>query len=102
MKEEKIYIQAEISLSTLAERLSIKPHVLSQILNEHLQSNFSDYINKYRIEEAKLILLSPKGSRQKIAAIALDVGFNTNVAFYNAFKKFTGMTPAQFKKANKK
>lgn len=95
---ERIYRDPELSLSTLAEKLSISHHLLSQVLNEKLNRNFSDYINYYRIEEAKSLFQSPGKSGQKIASVAFDVGFNTIVAFYNAFKKFTGMTPAQYKK----
>lgn len=98
MEEEKIYRQEDLSLHSLAERLSLPPHQLSQLLNENLERSFSDYINSYRIEDAKEILLSPDSAEKKIIVIAFDVGFNTKVAFYNAFKKFTGMTPSEFKK----
>jgi ligand-binding sensor domain-containing protein/AraC-like DNA-binding protein len=98
MEMEKVFCDPDISLPLLAEKLSISSHQLSQILNETLKHKFSDYINSYRIDEAKRILQSRKGSHQKITSIAFDVGFNTTVAFYTAFKKYTGMTPAQYKK----
>jgi len=98
MEVEKIYRDADLSLQLLSEKLKITTHLLSQILNEKLNRNFADFINFYRIEEAKEILASPRGAEQKIIAIAFDVGFNTKVAFYNAFKKYTGMTPAQYRK----
>ncbi|UCH97179.1 MAG: helix-turn-helix domain-containing protein [Candidatus Aminicenantes bacterium] len=98
MEEEKVYRQADISLPLLAQKLSVPPHVLSQVLNEKLNRNVSDFINSYRIEEAKKILQTPAGARKKMVSIAFDVGFNTIVAFYNAFKKYTNMTPAQYKK----
>ena len=104
METEKVYRDADLSLQSLAEKLSVSSHVLSQVLNEKLNRNFSDFINWYRIEEAKRIFRIPKGAQKKIAAVAFDVGFNTIVAFYNAFKKYTDMTPAQYKKetGNKK
>ncbi len=98
MDVEKVYCHADVSLQSLAEKLSLSPHLLSQVLNEQLNRNFWDYINSYRIEEAKRILQSPGGAQRKIVAVAFDVGFNTTVAFYNAFKKYTNMTPSQFKK----
>jgi ligand-binding sensor domain-containing protein/AraC-like DNA-binding protein len=97
MEEEKAYLDAEISLQSLAEKLSITSRVLSQILNEKMDRNFSDFINCYRVEEAKRILQNPGSAQKKIIALAFDVGFNTKVAFYNAFKKFTDMTPAQYR-----
>ncbi|MCK5056992.1 MAG: helix-turn-helix domain-containing protein [Candidatus Aminicenantes bacterium] len=98
MEVERCYRDADTSLQSLAEKLSISPHILSRILNEKLNRNFADFINSYRIDEAKEILQSPKGARTKISAVAFDVGFNTMVAFYNAFKKYTGKIPAQHKK----
>jgi ligand-binding sensor domain-containing protein/AraC-like DNA-binding protein len=98
MDVEKVYCHPDVSLHSLAEKLSLSPHLLSQILNEQLNRNFWDYINSYRIEEAKRILQSPGGAQRKIVTVAFDVGFNTTVAFYNAFKKYTDMTPSQFKK----
>jgi AraC-like DNA-binding protein len=98
MEKEKLYCDAGISLQSLAERLSISPHILSQVLNERLKRNFSDFINSYRIEEAKRILESRAGGQRKISVTALDVGFNTMAAFYKAFKKHTGGTPGDFQK----
>jgi ligand-binding sensor domain-containing protein/AraC-like DNA-binding protein len=98
MEVEKVYCDADLSLQSLAEKMSISPHLLSQILNEKLNRNFADFINSCRIEEAKKILHSPRGARRKITAVAGEVGFNTMVAFYRAFKKYTQMTPTQYKK----
>ncbi len=99
MDIEKVYTDADIALQSLAEKMSVSTHQLSQLLNERLGRNFADFINSFRIEEAKKILKSPKGSRQKISAVAFTVGFNTTVAFYRAFKKFTKKTPSQYKEA---
>lgn len=98
MEIEKVYCDADISLQSLAEKMSIAPHLLSQLLNEKIDRNFADYINQYRIEEAKNILKTPRGASLKISAVAIEVGFNTMAAFYNAFKKHTNMTPTQYKK----
>ena len=98
MENEKVYVDANISLQSLAEKMSIAPHQLSQVLNERLDRNFSDFINFNRIEEAKRILKSPQGAQQKIDTVAFQVGFNTTVAFYRAFKKYTNITPTQYKK----
>jgi ligand-binding sensor domain-containing protein/AraC-like DNA-binding protein len=98
MEDKKIYRDADISLQLLADHVKVTTHVLSQILNEKLNRNYSDFINSYRVEEAKKILESPQAAQLKINTVAFDVGFNTQVAFYNAFKKYTGMTPAQYRK----
>jgi AraC-like DNA-binding protein len=97
MEIEKLYRDETISLQSLSEKLSITPHQLSQIINNKLNKNFADFINTYRIEEVKKRLNDPKNANQKILSIAFDVGFNTRVAFNTAFKKYTRMTPTQYK-----
>ncbi len=98
MEKEKVYRDEKISLQTLAEKVSTTPHILSQVLNERLNRNFSDFINSYRVEEARKIFESPRGAEKKNSTIAGDVGFNNLGVFYKAFKKFTGMTPNEYKK----
>lgn len=98
MDMEKVYRDETISLQSLAEKLSLTPHQLSQILNEKLDKNFADFINTYRIEEIKRLLADPKTANRKIFSLAVDVGYNTRTAFNAAFKKYTKMTPSEYKK----
>ncbi len=97
MKEEKLYLQRDLTLQKLADRLSISSHHLSQIINEKLGQNFFDFINSYRIEEAKRLLMDGRGEALTILAISEEVGFNSKSSFNSAFKKHTGKTPKQFK-----
>lgn len=97
MEVENLYRDEDISLPSLAQKLSITHHQLSQVLNDGIKRKFFDYINVYRIEEAKKIMTDPKGKDRKIQSIAYDVGFKTMTAFYKAFKKHTGTTPGLHK-----
>jgi YesN/AraC family two-component response regulator len=87
-------------LKTLAERLGVHYNYLSQIINEQFKQNFNDFINKYRIEEAKKILKTPSGSEKTILEIAYETGFYSKSVFNTAFKKFTGKTPSEFRKTS--
>lgn len=98
MKDEKIFLDGNLSLRKLAERLMIHPNYLSQIINEQLGCSFNDFINKYRIQEAQRRLLDPKEGHKTVLDIAYDTGFYSKSVFNNAFKKFAGQTPSQFKK----
>ena len=102
MMVEKIYTDPELTLKTLADSIKVSTHQLSRLLNDNLNINFCEFVNTHRVDEAKRILSDPKRSHAKIISIGLDVGFNTMPAFYNAFKKNTGMTPNTHKKAMKK
>lgn len=97
MKEEKLYLQRDLTLQKLSERISISPHHLSQIINEKLKQNFFDFVNSYRIEEAKSMLVDGRGELLTIIAIGEEVGFNSKSSFNSAFKKHTGKTPSQFR-----
>ncbi|MCP5106275.1 MAG: hypothetical protein GY950_23010, partial [bacterium] len=77
---DKVYCDADISLQSLAGKMSMVPHQLSQLLNEKMDRNFADFINWNRIEEVKKILQTPGGARRKISVVAGEVGFNTMAA----------------------
>jgi ligand-binding sensor domain-containing protein/AraC-like DNA-binding protein len=98
---QRLYKDETLSLNTLSGKLSIAPRYLSQITNELLNKNFRDLINNYRIEEAKEMLSKPGKNDFSILEIAFEVGFNSKEVFNRCFKKYTGMTPSEFKKTNK-
>ena len=93
MEKEKVFTDNELRLPMLAEQLSLTPHQVSQVINEHARMNFSDFINSYRVEEAKRLF----DEIPKINQVAYDVGFNNKTSFNLAFKKFTGLTPTEYK-----
>ena len=101
MKTEESFKDPKLTLPLLANRLSINSRYLSQVINENLGQNFYDFVNSYRIEEAKKRLSDPEKDKYTIEAIAFEVGFNSKAAFYSTFKKQTNMTPSQFKELRK-
>ena len=98
MDRERPYTDGSLTLSKLAARLSVTPHHLSQVINERLNQNFFDFVNTYRVEEAKRQLFDDTKKHYSLLAIAEAVGFNSKSAFNAAFKKQTDMTPSDFKK----
>lgn len=98
MEQDRPYLNQELTLKELAGQVGINPKYLSQIINEKREQNFMDFINSYRIEQAKFLLTSPAHQYFTILAIGQESGFRSKSAFYNAFKKMTGMTPSAFKR----
>ncbi len=99
IKDETLFLDSTFKMNILVERTDFSlPHI-SQAINENTKMSFSDYINRFRIEEAKLKLLEE--NPDKIIAIAYDVGFNSKATFYSAFKKFTQTTPTNYIKEHK-
>ena len=97
MSKNELYKDHNITLGKFAKSLSLTTHVVSQVINEQLSCNFNDFINSYRVEEAKKMLRDNDMKNITVASIAYDCGFNTLSAFNTAFKKFTGLTPSQFR-----
>ena len=98
MEAEKPYLDSELTLRGLAERLDMSPRRLSQVINEWLNQNFFDFINQYRVEEAKNRLIQPENQKYSILGIAFDAGFNSKSSFNLVFKNFVKMTPSQYQK----
>ncbi len=98
MQAHKPYMQPDLTLDELAGQLSVKPKLLSQSINEILQQNFFEFINYYRIEEAKRLLTRPKDKKITVLEVMYEVGFNSKSSFNTLFKKLTGLTPSEFKK----
>jgi AraC-like DNA-binding protein len=94
--ESKPFLNNGLSLVEVAKLLKVTPQQLSQVVNEKTNLNFTNYINSYRIEKAKEILLTLDLSRHTIDSVAEMAGFQSKSPFYLAFKKYTGMTPGEF------
>ena len=94
LEQHKPYLNPEMRQPQLAQELSLTTHQLSQVINKRAQMSFPDLVNSYRVNEAKALIL--KGERS--IDVAYAVGFNNKTSFYKAFKRFTGLTPNEFKK----
>ena len=97
METERPFVESSLKLSHLARLAGMSPNHLSQVINELRGQNFYDFVNGYRIEEAKGMILDPSRSSMTMLSIAYEVGFNSKSAFNTAFKKHTGTTPSKFK-----
>jgi len=98
MEESEVWKDTELSIGKLSIHTSIPKHYLSEVLNEYLGKSFYSFVNEYRIEYAKKLLKSEKYNNWSIVAIAFECGFNSKAAFNNFFKKYTNLTPSEFKK----
>lgn len=95
---EKLFANSNLTVEDVASSLEARPKHVSQVINEHYQRNFYNFINYYRIVEAQKLLLSDEFEKYSIQGIAQMVGFVSKSTFNTAFKKQTGQTPSEFKK----
>lgn len=94
MEDKQLYLEEDLSLKRLSDVTSVTENHISETLSQHLQTNFFQFVNGYRIEQAKSLLLT---TEDNVSTIAYGVGFNSKSTFNAAFKKSTGTTPTSFR-----
>lgn len=97
MQNNKLYLDVNLTLESLSRDMDMKPVEVSRAINSQNGTNFHEFVNEYRINLVKLELVS---SKEQIIIIAYNNGFNSKSTFNSVFKKFTGITPSQFRKKN--
>ncbi|MFK7757214.1 MAG: helix-turn-helix domain-containing protein [Flavobacteriales bacterium] len=96
MESDEVFLDAELSLRTLAQHMNLPTNHMSQLLNEGFQQNFANYINSYRLENFKIKLEDSRTNNLTLLAMAYDSGFNSKTVFNTFFKSKTGMTPKAY------
>jgi AraC-like DNA-binding protein len=98
---EKPYLDSELTVHAVAAKLKITRHALTETLNSALGKNFYQFVNEYRVEAVKKMLLSPRHKHLSIEAVGYECGFNSKSAFFSVFRKMTGATPAAYQAQKK-
>jgi len=99
LKEHKPYLTRNLTLQDVANEMNMPAYRLSEIINTQLNKNFFTLINDMRIEEVKHRISSKTYENLTLSAIGFDSGFNSKSSFHSLFKKYTNMTPSQYKKS---
>lgn len=102
MIANRFYLNSELTLKSLAENLDIHPNILSKIINDGLNKNFSDFINEYRVNAIVEKLHSGNYDHITLLGLSFECGFNSKTTFNRVFKNLKGVTPLQYKKSIKK
>lgn len=100
METEKPHLDPNLTLKSIADRLSTNTKYLSQVVNHHLGANFQNFLNGYRVAEAKEKIASGEFNNLTLFGIALQCGFKNKSTFYKVFKEVTGQTPREYLKHN--
>ncbi len=98
MAEKTLFLEEDLSLKRLSEAIAVSENQISETLSQHLNTNFFQFVNGYRIEQAKSLLIT---TELNISTIGYDVGFNSKSTFNLAFKRATGTTPTAFRNQEK-
>jgi AraC-like DNA-binding protein len=100
MEDERPYLDVDLTIHDISLSLNISRHYLTQVINGLLGKNFYTFINEYRLEEVKRLLIDEEYSKFTLTAIAYEAGFSSKSSFNSVFKNATGMTPTQFRESH--
>ncbi len=97
MNDKKPYTDGDLTIVDIAAVLEIPRHHITRVINERLNKNFYTYVNEYRIKLAKEMMSDESFRDNSLLSIAYEAGFNSKSSFKTVFKKFTGMTPSEYR-----
>ena len=98
IEQEKPYLKSNLKIGDLANEIDVPVSDLSNVLNMHMNTNFTDFINTYRINEFINRLQEKESLRFTMTALAELCGFNSKATFYRVFKKKMGKSPVEYAK----
>ncbi|KAB1158999.1 AraC family transcriptional regulator [Tenacibaculum aiptasiae] len=102
MEREKLYLDGNLNLRLLSEKVNIKERQLSKLIKTHTKKNFYHFVNQFRVQEFKKLVASPKAAQLSLLGLAQEAGFSSKSTFYTAFKNLEGVTPKQYQESLKK
>ncbi|MCI5081883.1 MAG: PAS domain-containing protein [Saprospiraceae bacterium] len=98
VEREKLFLNPNLSLKEVADKIATNTKYLSQVVNHHAGCNFQNFINGYRVDEAKKKIVSNDFRHLTLYGVALQCGFKNKSTFYKVFKEVTGHTPKEYQK----
>jgi AraC-like DNA-binding protein len=98
MEAQQLYLKQNLNIEEFSRQVGIHYREVSTIINKHFDTNFFEFVNSYRVKRAQEMLLDPAFSSMTILDILLESGFNSKSAFHRFFKRYTGMSAADYRK----
>jgi len=102
MEEHKLYLKHNLNIEEFSKRIDLPIKEVSAVINKHYGTNFFEFMNKYRVEEAKRLLLDESCADMTVLDILLQAGFNSKSAFHRFFNRLVGVSPTEFRKRAQK
>ncbi len=96
IKDEKLFLQKDLTIRNLSQQLDINEKLFSKLIKIHTQKNFYHYINQFRVEEFKRLLTTGKAGQLSLLGLSEEAGFSSKSTFYSVFKAAEDMTPKQY------
>lgn len=98
VEQQKLFLEPDLTVHDLSQHTAIPVHHITEVLNQYMEQSFYDFINSYRVAEARRLLTDPTYKNYTLEGIGYQAGFKSRSSFYNHFKRLTGMTPAAYQR----
>lgn len=98
MEKQQLYLKQNLNIEDFARQVGIHFREVSSIINKEFNTNFFEFVNEYRVNRARQMLIDPQYAEMTILDILLESGFNSKSSFHRFFKRYTGMSAAEFRK----
>ncbi len=98
VRDEQIFLRPDLTLPVLAEHVGCSVNHLSQVINSSFGTSFTNYLNRYRVEHARQLLMQEENRQRSVLSIGFAAGFNSHSSFYSSFKEAYGQPPARFRR----
>lgn len=100
MQEQKLFLKQNLNIDEFSRRINLPVKEVSAVINKHYGTNFFEFMNSYRVEEAKRLLTDAQHADMTVMDVLLHAGFNSKSAFHRFFNRLVGMSPTEYRKQN--
>ncbi|HTF98545.1 MAG TPA: helix-turn-helix domain-containing protein [Cellvibrio sp.] len=100
MEVQKLFLKQNLNIDEFSKRINLPVKEVSAVINKHYGTNFFEFMNSYRVEEAKRLLSDSQHADMTVMDVLLHAGFNSKSAFHRFFNRLVGMSPTEFRKQN--
>lgn len=100
MEIQKLFLKQNLNIDEFSKRINLPVKEVSAVINKHYGTNFFEFMNSYRVEEAKRLLSDSQHADMTVMDVLLHAGFNSKSAFHRFFNRLVGMSPTEFRKQN--
>lgn len=98
MEVQKLFLKQNLNIEEFSKRINLPVKEVSAVINKHYGTNFFEFMNSYRVEEAKRLLGDSQHADMTVMDVLLHAGFNSKSAFHRFFNRLVGMSPTEYRK----
>ncbi|NAS31932.1 helix-turn-helix domain-containing protein [Flavobacteriaceae bacterium R38] len=95
--EHQLFKDPELNLKNISKKIEVNPTIVMEYFSQELKMSFNDYINRFRVNEFKKLMMLKENEKYDIMGIAELAGFKSRATFYRNFRRIEGVSPKEYK-----